>query len=85
MKTFTATQLNKKPQEVFAAVMEDGEARIKHDRYPLEDIILMRRPTKLEHWTPLDPAVVLPQVGDVVEGPDGNQYKCVATTGDNND
>ena len=33
MKTFTATQLNKKPQEVFAAAKEDGGVYIKHDRY----------------------------------------------------
>lgn len=33
MKTFTATQLNKSPQEVFAAAKEDGKALIEHDRY----------------------------------------------------
>ena len=33
MKTFTATQLNKSPQEVFAAAKEDGKVKIKHDRY----------------------------------------------------
>ncbi len=33
MKTFTATQLNKSPQEVFAAVKEDGSVLIEHDRY----------------------------------------------------
>ena len=41
MKTFTATQLNKKPQEVFAAVKEDGAVEIKHDRYP-DTIITMK-------------------------------------------
>jgi hypothetical protein len=33
MKTFTATQLNKKPQEVFAAAKEDGTVLIEHGRY----------------------------------------------------
>jgi hypothetical protein len=33
MKTFTATQLSKKPQEVFAAAKEDGTVLIEHDRY----------------------------------------------------
>ena len=33
MKTFTATQLNKRPQEVFAAAKEDGTVLIEHDRY----------------------------------------------------
>jgi hypothetical protein len=33
MKTFTATQLNKAPQEIFAAAKEDGVVEIKHDRY----------------------------------------------------
>lgn len=33
MKTFTATQLNKAPQEIFAAAKEDGTAYIKHDRH----------------------------------------------------
>lgn len=33
MKTFTATQLNKSPQEIFAAAKEDGAIIIKHDRY----------------------------------------------------
>jgi len=43
MKTFTATHLNKHAQEVFAAVDKDGWVTIKHDRYPENDIILMRR------------------------------------------
>ena len=33
MKTFTATQLNKAPQEIFDAAKEDGTALIKHSRY----------------------------------------------------
>ncbi len=33
MKTFTATQLNKSPQEIFAAAKEDGFVLIIHDRY----------------------------------------------------
>lgn len=33
MKTYTATQLNKSPQEVFDAAKEDGAVVIKHDRY----------------------------------------------------
>ena len=33
MKTFTATQLNKSAQEVFAAAKEDGAVLIDHDRY----------------------------------------------------
>ena len=33
MKTFSATQLNKSAQEVFAAVVEDGAVEIVHDRY----------------------------------------------------
>jgi len=33
MKTFTATQLNKSAQEVFAATKEDGYVLVKHDRY----------------------------------------------------
>jgi len=43
VKTFTATQLNKSPQKVFAAIDKDGWANIKHDRYPENDIILMKR------------------------------------------
>jgi len=38
VKTYTATQLNKSAQEVFAAVVMYGEVEIKHDRYP--DLIL---------------------------------------------
>jgi len=34
MKKFTATQLNKSAQEVFAAVNEEGVVEIKHNRYP---------------------------------------------------
>ena len=45
MKTFTATQLNKKPQEVFAAVKEDGEACIKHDRYADNLFVIKLRPS----------------------------------------
>ena len=33
MKTFTATQLNKAPQEIFAAAKEDGSVLIEHGRY----------------------------------------------------
>ena len=33
MRTFTATQLNKSPQEIFRAVDQDGAVEIKHDRY----------------------------------------------------
>ena len=33
MKTFTATQLNKSPQEIFAAAKEDGDVLIEHDRH----------------------------------------------------
>jgi hypothetical protein len=33
MKSFTATQLNKAPQEIFAAAKEDGAIEIKHDRF----------------------------------------------------
>jgi hypothetical protein len=33
MKTFTATQLNKSPQEIFAAAKEDGTVLIEHSRY----------------------------------------------------
>lgn len=33
MKTYTATQLNKSPQEVFAAAKEDGAVIIEHDRH----------------------------------------------------
>jgi hypothetical protein len=33
MKTFTATQLNKSPQQVFAAAKEDGTVLIEHDRF----------------------------------------------------
>lgn len=33
MKTFTATELNKSPQKVFAAAKEDGIVTIEHDRY----------------------------------------------------
>ena len=33
MKTFTATQLNKKPQEVFSAAKKEGSAFIDHDRH----------------------------------------------------
>ena len=33
MKTFPATQLNKSPQQVFAAAKEDGAVTIEHDRY----------------------------------------------------
>jgi len=33
MKTFTATQLSKSAQEVFAAAKEDGTVLIEHDRY----------------------------------------------------
>jgi len=43
MKTFTATQLNKSAQEVFAAVNEDGSVEIKHDRYPGKDFVILRR------------------------------------------
>ena len=41
MKTFTATQLNKKPQEVFAAVNEDGCAEIEHSRFPTKKYIII--------------------------------------------
>ncbi len=34
MKTFTATQLNKAPQEIFAAARHDGVVEINHSRYP---------------------------------------------------
>ena len=43
MKTFSATQLNKSAQEVFAAVNEDGAVEIKHDRYPGKDFVILRR------------------------------------------
>ena len=33
MKTFTATQLNKSPQEIFRAAKDNGTVLIKHDRY----------------------------------------------------
>lgn len=33
MKTFTATQLNKSPQEIFTAAKEEGTVLIEHDRY----------------------------------------------------
>lgn len=33
MKTFTATQLNKSAQEVFAAAKDEGTVLIEHDRY----------------------------------------------------
>ena len=33
MKSYTATQFNKSPQEVFAAAKEDGAVEIKHDRF----------------------------------------------------
>ena len=33
MKTFTATQLNKSAQEVFAAAKEEGTVLIEHDRF----------------------------------------------------
>jgi len=33
MKTFSATQLNKSAQEVFAAAKEEGTVLIEHDRY----------------------------------------------------
>ena len=45
MKTFTATQLNKKPQEVFAAAKEDGEVCIRHDRYPDNLFVIKLRPS----------------------------------------
>lgn len=34
MKTYTATQLNKSPQEVFAAAIKDGAVAIEHGRHP---------------------------------------------------
>ena len=33
MKTFSATQLSKSPQAIFAAAKEDGTVLIEHDRY----------------------------------------------------
>ena len=33
MKTFTATQLNKSPQEIFRAAKDNGTVLIEHDRY----------------------------------------------------
>lgn len=45
MKTYTATQLNKSAQEVFAAVNEDGAVEIKHDRYPGKVFVIQKRTT----------------------------------------
>jgi len=33
LKTFTATQLNKSPQEIFRAAKDNGAVLIEHDRY----------------------------------------------------
>jgi len=41
LKTFTATQLNKSPQEIFAAA-KDGTVMIEHSRHP-EGFIIMPR------------------------------------------
>jgi hypothetical protein len=43
MKTFTATQLNKNAQQVFAAADKDGSVKINHDRYPGKVFIVETR------------------------------------------
>ena len=64
MKTFTATQLNKKPQEVFAAVKEDGEACIKHDRY--KDGFIIYSMSKVARYD--NPSLALPMIRNDKDG-----------------
>jgi len=42
MRTFSATQLNKSAQEVFAAVKAEGVVLIEHSRYPNDTFVIKR-------------------------------------------
>ena len=83
IKTFTATQLNKSPQEVFAAAKEDGKVKIKHDRYQGAFIInhvytVSPAITAISKgWTPVD-VNTMPHKGDIITGGDGRKYICTA-------
>ncbi len=43
MKTFTSTQLNKSPAQVFRAADQEGKVKINHDRYPDKVFIMEGR------------------------------------------
>jgi hypothetical protein len=43
LKIFNATELNKKPAEIFREADINGEAKINHDRYPDKVFILSGR------------------------------------------
>lgn len=73
MKTFTATQLNKKPQEVFAAAKEEGTVLIEHDRYNGVFAIVWNKSYSEDEVS----GHMLPEVGDITIGTDGDQYECV--------
>ena len=71
MKTFTATQLNKSPQDIFDAAKEDGSALIEHSRY--------RKGVFAIAWNP--DVVTMPEAGDITTFTHGNDYECVSTKG----
>lgn len=78
MKTFTATQLNKKPQEVFAAAKEDGTVLIEHDRYQGVFAIVWNKEYSEDEVL----GHMLPEIGDKIIRTDGYQYECVMVSSD---